>query len=95
MNHYRAMFLPVVAGVLNLKPFGQIKIKLNRSELPNSADSVGNFDVNFRTVKSGFAFHSLVTNVARVKRVCQRILGVNPIRVRAQITFVVRAAAHR
>ena len=58
MNHYRTVFLIVVANVFKFKTFGQIVVYLNCTQLPFTTKSVFYHKVEFRTVECSLAsFH--------------------------------------
>jgi len=51
LNHDRTVGLVILADVFKAKPFGEIRIKLNGTELPDAANCILDLDVDFRAVK--------------------------------------------
>ena len=56
MYHYGAVLFVVCAHIFKLEPFGKLHIELYRTALPRSSETVGEMEVELRTVESAVAF---------------------------------------
>ena len=54
--HNGTVLFTVCAGVLKLKSFGKLEVKLNSTALPGSSDTVTEMEVQFRTVECAVTF---------------------------------------
>ncbi len=77
MNHDRLMRLVVFADIFELKPLRQIKVKLDRRQLPITSNRVFHSNIDLWTVEDGFAFDPLVWNSAAVQSVRQGSFGIS------------------
>ena len=55
VHHVRAVLLAVFADIGQVKPFGQVEVKLNGRELPLAPNGILDFQVDLRAVESAAA----------------------------------------
>src|SRR5205807_1104648 len=79
MNHQRLMPAAVFPDIFKTKASRQIEIELHGGKLPGAADSVDQFDIDFRAIKRGLAHHALERNVHAFERRGERPRGAFPI----------------
>src|SRR5216684_988309 len=95
MNHQRAMWLVVLADILESKSFGKIEIKLHCGQLPRATDSIFHSYVDFRSVENCFTFDTIIGNSALIQGSRQRGFGTHPVFVRTKIVCVRFVASYR
>ncbi len=55
VDHDGLVLFAVFAGVLELEAGGEVEVELDGGELPEAAEDVDEFDVDFGAVEGGFA----------------------------------------
>src|SRR5581483_6011490 len=85
VNHNRPMRLTVFADVFKTEPLWQIKVELYRRQLPQSTDSIDNFNIDFWTVKRSFTFHAFIRKTPSVQSRHQRSLCSFPVFVATHV----------
>ena len=95
VNHKRPMLQVIFARIFQLEALRQIKIQLNRAQLPNTTDGVLDLNIDFRSVKCGLAFDSFVRNIPFAKSICQRFFSTGPVFVRPEIPFILGRTTNR
>src|SRR5258707_10468236 len=78
MDHERLLARAVFRNVLEPETLGKIEIELNGRELPESSNRLHQLDINFRSVKGGFAGNGLVGNLQVVQNFVERTAGEVP-----------------
>src|SRR5207247_7979181 len=63
MHHHRLLARSVFSNVLQPKALRQAEVKLHGRKLPKPANSIYQFDINLRPVKSCFARHGFIFNI--------------------------------
>src|SRR5689334_23535196 len=63
MYHHRLLARAVFSYVLQPKALRQVEVKLHGRKLPRAANSIYEFDIDLRAIKSGFAWHGFVFNI--------------------------------
>jgi len=90
VDHERLMLGAVFTDVLEAEARGQVEIELHGGELPGTADSVDEFDVDFRAVESGFACHGFVGDVHALQGIAEGGGGAVPVFGLAGVIFRMR-----
>ncbi len=77
VDHNRA--LATFGGhIFQVKAFGQVEVKLDGRQLPQAANSVHHFNINFRPVESGFPGVCGVRNMVFFQHAFERTFGTFP-----------------
>ena len=85
VDHDGLMTLAVFADVFELETRGEIEVELHGGELPEAAEDVDEFDVDFGAVEGGFAGDGFVGDAFRLEHGVERANGQVPIFVGAGV----------
>ena len=95
MHHHRPVRLVILADIFQFKSLRQIKIPLHGPQLPQTADGIFDLEIDLGSIESGFTFHALVLNSARLKPGCQCFFSFLPLLVCTKIQLAPIASLHR
>ena len=73
MNHDRTVLFAIRAGILRLKPQGELEIQLNRSTLPSPAQGIFQVEIDLRPVESPVALIDTVGHPKLIKSFFQAV----------------------
>ena len=82
VDHDRAMLLPVLAHIFEVKALRELEVELDGAALPRSADAVLEVEVDLGTVEGAVALVDLVFEPQPFKRRPKRVRRVLPIFIR-------------
>src|SRR5262245_53151862 len=68
VQHDRPVGLTVCSDIFQLESFRQSKVHLSGAALPEPADGVFYFKINFRTIEGAAAFFHIVCNALTLQR---------------------------
>ena len=85
VQHDRPVAGVVGADVLEVEPLGVVEVGLDRRQLPRTSDRVAHVDVDLRPVERGVAVLDAVRQAVRVERLAERLGGVVPDLVAADV----------
>ena len=95
VDHDRAMLLVVRPFVSQVETFGQVVIHLDRSELPLAADRIAHHEIQLRPVEGGLTeFDGRIQSLFG-GRLDDRLFGLVPVFVRADVLLLVVRIAQR
>ncbi len=83
------MALAVFADVLEIEARGEVEVELDGGELPEAAEDVDEFDVDFGAVEGGFAGDGAVGDAFAFKGGFERAGGGGPVFVGAGVGLAV------
>src|SRR6266853_5288222 len=89
VDHERLLAGTVLGYIFEIEALRQVEVELHGAELPGTADSIHELDVNLRAIESCFAGHNLVRDVQLPQRTFQGVVGQVPLVFTAEETLFV------
>src|ERR1035438_9365063 len=79
VNHHRLMALAVFADIFQLEAGGQGEVELHGGQLPETAEDIDDFYIDFRAVEGCFAGNDFVGDALAIESALEAAHGERPV----------------